>query len=96
MAGLAGSGTVSLESANYPGYYLRHKNFEVWLEKNDGTTAFASDATFHQRAGLADSAGISYESYNYAGRYIRHYNYLLYVRTPSTATDTGDATFYGQ
>lgn len=96
VAGLTGSGTVSLESANFPGYYLRHKNFEVWLEKNDGTARFASDATFHKRAGPADSAGVSYESYNYAGRYIRHYEYLLYVQAPSTATDRADATFYAQ
>ncbi|WP_369175391.1 family 43 glycosylhydrolase [Streptomyces sp. R28] len=96
VTGLTGSGTVSLESANFPGYYLRHKNFEVWLEKNDGTAQFASDATFYKRAGLADSAGVSYESYNNAGRYIRHYDYLLYVQTPSTATDRGDATFYAQ
>ncbi|MES5818771.1 family 43 glycosylhydrolase [Streptomyces sp. RG80] len=96
VTGLAGSGTVSLESANFPGYYLRHKNFEVWVEKNDGTAAFASDATFYQRAGQADSAGISYESYNYPGRYIRHYNYLLNVQALSTATDRGDATFYAQ
>ncbi|GAB7105381.1 hypothetical protein JCM4814A_36950 [Streptomyces phaeofaciens JCM 4814] len=96
VAGLAGTGTVALESANFPGYYLRHKNFEVWLEKNEGTAAFASDASFYRRAGLADSAGVSYESYNYAGRYVRHYNYALYVQTPSTATDRGDATFYAQ
>ncbi|KPI24707.1 family 43 glycosylhydrolase [Streptomyces sp. NPDC048253] len=96
VTGLAGTGTVSLESANFPGYYLRHKNFEVWLEKSDGTSAFASDASFYRRAGLADSAGVSYESYNYAGRYVRHYNYVLHVQTPSTATDKGDATFYAQ
>ncbi|NUS31145.1 MAG: family 43 glycosylhydrolase [Streptomyces sp.] len=96
VTGLAGTGTVSLESANFPGYFLRHKNFEVWVEKNDGTSAFASDASFYQRSGLADSAGVSYESYNYAGRYIRHYDYLLYVQTPATATDRGDATFYAQ
>ncbi|MDR6977793.1 GH43 family beta-xylosidase [Streptomyces sp. 3330] len=96
VTGLAGAGTVSLESANFPGYYLRHKNFEVWLEKNDGTSGFASDASFHRRAGLADSAGVSYESYNYAGRYVRHYSYLLYVQTPSTATDRADATFYAR
>ncbi|WP_171144199.1 family 43 glycosylhydrolase [Streptomyces sp. S3(2020)] len=96
VTGLAGTGTVSLESANFPGYFLRHKNFEVWVEKNDGTATFASDASFYQRAGLADSAGISYESYNYAGRYIRHYNYLLNVQAVSTSTDRGDATFYAQ
>ncbi|MFF7160469.1 family 43 glycosylhydrolase [Streptomyces sp. NPDC008086] len=96
VTGLTGSGTVSLESANFPGYYLRHKNFEVWLEKNDGTAQFASDASFYKRAGLADSAGVSYESYNLAGRYVRHYEYLLQVQTPSTATDRADATFYAQ
>ncbi|MEV1077446.1 family 43 glycosylhydrolase [Streptomyces sp. NPDC050211] len=96
VTGLAGSGTVSLESANFPGYFLRHKNFEVWLEKNDGTAGFASDATFYRRAGLSDAAGVSYESYNYAGRYIRHWEHVLFVQTPSTATDRADATFYGQ
>lgn len=96
VAGLTGTATVSLEAANFPGYYLRQKNSEVWLEKNDGTSTFASDATFYQRAGLADAAGISYESYADAGRYIRHYNYLLYVQTPSTSTDREDATFYAQ
>ncbi|MGW6903623.1 family 43 glycosylhydrolase [Streptomyces sp. NPDC054940] len=96
VTGLTGSGTVSLESANFPGYYLRHKNFEVWLEKNDGTAQFAADASFFKRAGLSDSAGVSYESSNNAGRYIRHYNYLLQLQTPSTATDRADATFYAQ
>ncbi|MGW1269571.1 family 43 glycosylhydrolase [Streptomyces sp. NPDC002491] len=96
VTGLAGTGTVSLEAANFPGYYLRNKNSEVWLEKNDGTPAFAADASFYRRSGLADPAGVSYESSNNAGRYIRHYNYLLYVQTPSTATDRADATFYAQ
>lgn len=68
----------------------------MWLEKNDGTAQFASDASFYRRAGLSDSAGVSYESDNYAGRYVRHYDYLLYVQTPSTATDKADATFYGK
>ncbi|WNG41445.1 family 43 glycosylhydrolase [Archangium violaceum] len=94
VPGLAGSGTVSFESANFPGYYLRHKNFELWVEKSDGSTSFKNDASFHQRAGLADSSGLSFESYNYPGRYIRHYDYLLYVQTLSTTTDRSDATFH--
>ncbi|MEU5391530.1 family 43 glycosylhydrolase [Streptomyces tibetensis] len=96
VAGLAGTGTVSLESANFPGYFLHHKNNEVWVEKNDGTSLFAADASFTARAGLSDSAGVSYESYNLPGRYIRHYNYLLYVQALSTTTDRADATFYTQ
>ncbi|MFI9583614.1 family 43 glycosylhydrolase [Streptomyces sp. NPDC052236] len=96
VPGLAGSGTVSLESANFPGYYLRHKNFEVWVEKNDGTAAFKSDAAFFQRAGLSDTAGVSFESYNYPGRYVRHADYLLYVQAVSTTAARGDATFYAE
>ncbi|MEV6168709.1 AbfB domain-containing protein [Streptomyces sp. NPDC051954] len=42
------------------------------------------------------SPATTYESYNYAGRCVRHREQLLYVRTPSTATDRADATFYGQ
>ena len=95
VTGLAGTGTVSLESANFPGYYLRHKNFEVWVEKNDGSTVFRNDASFTQRAGLADSAdGVSFESYNLPGRYIRHYNNLLYGQALSTTLDQQDATYY--
>ncbi len=96
VTGLAGTGTVSLESANYPGHYLRHRNFEVWLERNDGTAAFAADAAFHRRTGLADTAGVSFESYNYPGRYVRHHDHFLYVQTPGTATDRADATFHTQ
>ncbi|WP_432031192.1 family 43 glycosylhydrolase [Streptomyces antibioticus] len=96
VTGLAGTGTVSLESANYPGYYLRHRNFEVWVERNDGTAGFAADAAFHRRTGLADTAGVSFESYNYPGRYVRHHDSLLYVQAPGTATDRADATFHTQ
>ncbi|GLP66485.1 hypothetical protein TUSST3_31050 [Streptomyces sp. TUS-ST3] len=97
VTGLTGSGTVSLESANFPGYYLRHKNNEVWVEKDDGTALFDADASFFQRAGLADTAaGVSYESYNFPGRYIRHFNNLLYTQPVSTTLDRQDATFYTQ
>ncbi|MFE9223437.1 AbfB domain-containing protein [Streptomyces massasporeus] len=68
----------------------------MWLEKNDGSTRFASDATFRQRAGLADPAGVSYESSNYPGRYVRHWEYLLNVQAVSTPTDRVDATFHTQ
>jgi hypothetical protein len=96
VTGLAGPGTVSLESANFPGYYLRHKNNEVWVEKNDGSTIFKNDASFYQRAGLADSAGVSFESLNFPGRYIRHYEYLLYTQPADTTTAKADATFYAE
>ena len=39
--GLANSSCVSFESANGSGDYIRHYNFELYLEPNDGTTLFA-------------------------------------------------------
>ncbi|MET9618361.1 family 43 glycosylhydrolase [Kitasatospora indigofera] len=97
VPGLAGSGTVSLESANFPGYYLRTRaGGEVWVDRNDGTAAFAGSASFYQRAGLADAAGVSYESYAATGQYVRHYDYLLRTQTLSTTLDRADATFYQQ
>jgi GH43 family beta-xylosidase len=93
VTGLAGNGTVSLESANYPGYYLRHRNFEAWVERNDGTALFRNDASFQRRAGLADAAAVSFESANFPGRYLRHSSNLMYVQAVSTATDRADATY---
>jgi len=93
VPGLAGSGTVSLESTNFPGYYLRHRNSEVWVDKSDGSTLFRNDASFYQRAGLASSSAVSFESLNVAGQYIKHFNYLLVLGTATTATTRADATF---
>ncbi|MGW1029017.1 glycoside hydrolase family 43 protein [Streptomyces sp. NPDC002577] len=92
-AGLAGSGTVSFESVNFPGYFLRHSGFDFQLAYNDGTTQFAEDATFRQVAGLADSGWSSFQSYNYPDRYIRHYAYQLRLDPITTALGRSDATF---
>jgi hypothetical protein len=94
VPGLAGSGTVSLESANFPGRYLRHKNYELWVEADAGTSLFAADASFHQRDGLADAAAESFESYNFPGRFIRAAGGLANVLTVATAQERADATFH--
>jgi hypothetical protein len=92
--GLAGaSGTVSFESVNFPGYFLRHSGFDFQLAANDGTTLFAQDATFRQAAGLADSGWTSFQSYNHPDRYIRHYGYQLRLDPITDAQGRSDATF---
>ncbi|MBT2420293.1 AbfB domain-containing protein [Streptomyces sp. ISL-22] len=91
--GLAGSGTVSFESVNFPGYFLRHSGFDFQLATNDGTAQFAQDATFRQVAGLADAAWSSFQSYNHPDRYIRHYGFQLRLDPVTTATGRSDATF---
>jgi sucrose-6-phosphate hydrolase SacC (GH32 family) len=91
--GLAGTGTVSFESANHPGYFLRHGNYDFQLVHNDGTAQFAADASFFKIAGLADSSWSSFQSYNFPDRYIRHYAYYLKLDPITTATARSDATF---
>ncbi|MFD9697614.1 family 43 glycosylhydrolase [Lentzea sp. NPDC059081] len=93
VTGLTGSGTVSLESTNFPGYYLRHRNNELWVERNDGSTLFRNDASFLQRAGLAASSAVSFESVNFPGLYLRNANGLLNLQAASDAQARTDATF---
>jgi hypothetical protein len=93
VPGLADSSAVSFQSVNNPTRYLRHYSYQLRLDVNDGTTAFAQDATFHKTAGLADSTWTSFRSHNFPTRYIRHSDYALRIDPVSTATDRADATF---
>ncbi|NUT47179.1 MAG: 1,4-beta-xylanase [Saccharothrix sp.] len=93
VPGLAGSGTVSFQSVNYPGYYLRHYSYDFVLAADDGTSTFKADASFRQVAGLASSSWSSFQSYNYPDRYIRHYNYQLRLDPITDAAGRSDATF---
>ncbi|MFV2114675.1 family 43 glycosylhydrolase [Micromonospora sp. LOL_025] len=94
VAGLAGAGSVSLESTNFPGYYLRHRDFALYVEQNDGSALFGADASFHRRSGLAASAGLSLESQNFPGRYVRHRGGLLHVEAVSSSAERASATFH--
>lgn len=91
--GLADGSGVSFQSVNYPTRYLRHVNYQLQLAVNDGTSAFAQDATFYRTAGLADTSWSSFRSYNYPDRYIRHGNFVLRIDPISTAAERSDATF---
>ncbi|WP_062443585.1 glycoside hydrolase family 43 protein [Herbidospora daliensis] len=93
VAGLADSAGVSFESVNRPGSYLRHWDYAMRLDVNDGSAVFRADATFYRVAGLADGNWSSFRSYNFPTRYLRHYDYLLRIDPISTATERQDATF---
>jgi Alpha-L-arabinofuranosidase B (ABFB) domain len=78
QAGLADGSCVSFESANDPGEYLRHYDFELYLDPDDGSSQFASDATFCPQPGNSGQ-GYSFQSVNYPNMYIRHYDYVVYL-----------------
>jgi hypothetical protein len=97
VPGLASSSGVSLESINYPGYFLkRNSSNKIVLEAFANTTDYKANATFLISSGWADSSKISLQSYSQPGYYVRHYNYVLQLDpiTPSSsATAKSDATF---
>lgn len=76
--GLADSSCVSFQSADESGQYLRHYNFELYLQSNDGTSQFAQDATFCPQPGNSGQ-GWSLRSVNYTDKYVRHYDYTVYI-----------------
>lgn len=93
MRGLADDSCVSFESTNYPGYFLRHRNFKIYLDLLTQDQLFKIDATFYKRNGLADSVYTSFESFNYPERFIRHKNFLLYLEPVASNLSKKDATF---
>jgi hypothetical protein len=95
VPGLANGGSdyVSFQSVYFPGYYLRHSNYDFVLAKDDGTATFKADATFKKVPGLKDSTWSSFQSYNFPTRYIRHFNYELKLEPISTDTEKQDATW---
>ncbi|MEV4803782.1 family 43 glycosylhydrolase [Nonomuraea sp. NPDC049421] len=94
VTGLSGTGTVSLESTNFPGYYLRHRNHEGWVHQRDGSALFDADASFTRRTGLAGSGTVSFESINFPGYYLRHRAGTVWVeRDDGTTTFRNSASF---
>jgi hypothetical protein len=77
-AGLANSSCVSFESANDAGQYLRHFNFQLLLEPNDGTAQFAQDGTFCAQPGM-NGQGTSFQSVNFTSKFLRHFNFTVYI-----------------
>ncbi len=70
VPGLADAEAVSIESANFPGFYLRHQNNAIRMSADDGTAEFAAAATWRVVPGLADPDAISFESTSQPGYYI--------------------------
>ncbi|KUJ24618.1 putative fungal alpha-L-arabinofuranosidase [Mollisia scopiformis] len=87
VAGLANSACYSFESVDTAGSYIRHYNFALLLNTNDGTKQFHEDATFCPIAGLSGE-GNSIRSWSYPTRYFRHYANVGYA-----ASNGGVQTF---
>ncbi|KAF7341958.1 Alpha-L-arabinofuranosidase B domain protein [Mycena venus] len=78
VAGLANSACVSFESRDTAGSFIRHFNFALLVNANDGTQQFKEDATFCPKAGL-NGQGNSIRAWGYPTRSFRHFNNNLFV-----------------
>ncbi|MFF3449016.1 AbfB domain-containing protein [Streptomyces sp. NPDC002667] len=74
VPGLAKSSCYSF--ATVDGSYLRHRDFVLRADRDDGSALFREDATFCPRT-AARSGAVMLESVNYPGRFLRHRNFRL-------------------
>lgn len=93
--GLAGTGTVSLESANKPGYYMRALNGRMRVEPLSTDENFRKDASFIKVRGLADANGVSFQSIVTPTHYIGVTGfYEVYLTFISNDVDRKLVTFF--
>lgn len=76
--GLGNNACFSFESRDTPGSFVRHFNFELQLNANDGSKQFAEDATFCSQSGL-NGQGSTIRAWSYPTCFIRHYNNVGYA-----------------
>jgi hypothetical protein len=94
--GLSGTpNSVSFESSNYPGQFLRHENYRIKLAPRQDSQLFRQDASFL----VVDAEGcdVRFESVNLRGHYIRHQNYELWLANEtagSTSLFVQDTTWH--
>jgi hypothetical protein len=89
--GLANNACVSFESRNFPGDFLRHQNFQLHRQPNDGSALFRSDATFCPQAGR-NGQGTSFASVNFPTRFLRHFNNTLFIASNGGTNNFDTAT----
>ncbi|MEV7386344.1 MULTISPECIES: AbfB domain-containing protein [unclassified Streptomyces] len=90
VKGLANSSCYSF--ATHDGLYLRHQNFVLRAERNDGSGLFQQDATFCPQK-MAFSNDVLFQSVNYPNYALRHKNFQLYL-DPYGYNTTNRQDFY--
>jgi len=97
LPGLSDPSCVTFEAADEPGLYLRHSQFLIRVDPDDGIEGFKNDATFCLREGLSETGYNlhSLQSVNYTARYLTQPSTGQAALTTSADTDEfrAQATF---
>ncbi|KAL6702421.1 hypothetical protein ACN47E_001872 [Coniothyrium glycines] len=91
--GLGNSACVSFESKDTAGSYIRHSQFSLVLNANDGSKQFKEDATFCPQSGLGGS-GNSIRAWGYPTRFFRHYENTGYIASNGGVHNFDSATSF--
>ena len=91
--GLGNKECWSFESNDQPGSFIRHSNYELHVNANDGTKLFGEDATFCSQEGL-NGQGSTIRSWSYPTRYWRHYNGLGYISSNGGPFEFDNKSFF--
>uniref|UniRef100_A0A1X7VP64 Alpha-L-arabinofuranosidase B arabinose-binding domain-containing protein n=1 Tax=Amphimedon queenslandica TaxID=400682 RepID=A0A1X7VP64_AMPQE len=78
--------TFRFVSKNYPGYFMRHRSYQMWLDRSDSRPLYRADSSFKIVPGLIGHGTVSFESKNFPGHYIRHSGYLCYIHKSDGST----------
>ncbi len=94
VAGFSGTGTVALQSVNFPDRYARVDNGVVRVDPYEDTDGYARAASFVRLQGLSDRSGVSLRLVSDAGSYLAHDTGRLVVAKPGSSRSTARrATF---
>jgi hypothetical protein len=83
--GLADGGCLSFESAEFPGFYLRHRNYVLLVERAEPTSLFRYDTTFCPQA---SAGGFALRSVNYPDHHLIHADGLVRLVRSTAAQAT--------
>lgn len=84
---------VRFESINFPQRFIRHRNFQGYIEPIS-TDLDQLDSIFRIRKGLADPNCVSLESKNFPNHFLRHQNFRVVLSPNNSSTlFRKDATF---
>lgn len=92
-AGFTNSECFAFESKDTAGSFLRHANFVMQVNANDGSKGFKEDATFCPQAGLTGK-GSSIRTWAYPTRWIRHFNNVGYISSNGGVKEFDNASSF--
>lgn len=86
---------IKMDTVTWPGYFLRHANFNGYISKIDaGSVALdRMDASFIVRKGRSDANCYSFESANYPGMFLQHANFLIGLKNGNDDVSLRGQTF---